>query len=69
MIVLALFIIIFWGIPLWGIIDAAVTPDDQWARAGQNKILWVVLQLVIGIIGAAVYFISIRPKVRAAATF
>ncbi len=59
-------------ITLWGIIDAANRPDYAWAAAGQNKLLWILLQaggLVItgigGLIMAIVYLAAIRPKVRA----
>lgn len=34
--------------------------------AGLSKGLWIVIQLFLGIIGAAVYFLSIPPKVAAA---
>jgi hypothetical protein len=55
-----------WVILIGGIIDAARRPVDAWSRAGQNKGLWIALQIFLGIIGAAVYFLSIRPKVAAA---
>jgi len=60
------------GLPIWGIVDAASLPDAAWARAGQNKTLWIVLQAIgliacLGFVLAIVYFAAIRPKVRAAA--
>jgi hypothetical protein len=60
------------GVVLWGLIDAAVRPDPAWAAAGQNKTVWVVLQVVglffcaIGLILSLVYLLAIRPRVRAA---
>ncbi|HEV3363988.1 MAG TPA: hypothetical protein VG795_07585 [Acidimicrobiia bacterium] len=59
---LALFVI-----PIWGIVDAATKPDAAWTAAGQSKVLWIVLQLVLGILGAIIYFVAIRPKLVAAA--
>ena len=31
--------------PIWGIIDAAIRPDTVWAATGQNKIVWVLVQV------------------------
>jgi hypothetical protein len=56
------FVLVFWGIPIWGVVDAALKPDPVWAAAGQNKILWVALQVILGIIGTAIYFFAVRPK-------
>jgi hypothetical protein len=54
-------------VPVWGIIDAAMRPDSAWAAAGQNKVVWVLVQIFLGILGSAVYFLAIRPKLKAAA--
>ena len=57
--------------PIWGIVDATGRSDAAWARAEQNKTLWIVLQAVgmlvcFGWILALVYLTVVRPKVRAA---
>jgi hypothetical protein len=62
--VLVLFIM---GLPVWGIVDAAIRPDSVWAAAGQSKIVWVIVQLFLWTVGALVYFVAIRPKLKAAA--
>jgi neutral amino acid transport system ATP-binding protein len=45
-----------------GIIDAIATPGERWKEAGHSKLLWVVLQLLIGLIGTVLYFVIVRPK-------
>jgi hypothetical protein len=48
--------------PIWGIIDAALRPDDVWARANQSKVVWILVQIFLWTLGALIYFIAIRPK-------
>jgi heme/copper-type cytochrome/quinol oxidase subunit 2 len=60
-----LILLIFIGIPFWGVIDAAARPDHEWTEAGQSKIVWVLVQVFLGILGAAAYFLAIRPKLKA----
>ena len=45
-------------LPVWGIISAAMRPDNVWSAAQQNKIVWILVQIFLGGIGAAVYFIA-----------
>lgn len=58
-----------YGVIIWGIVDSASRPDWAWQQSGQNKTLWVVLQVVglffclIGFILALIYLTTIRPKV------
>jgi Protein of unknown function (DUF2516) len=59
-------------IPIWAIVDAASRPSGAFSAAGSSKAMWisliVVFWLVTGIVGlilAAVYLASIRPRVRA----
>ena len=53
-------------LPIWGIVDAAVRPQEVFTATGQSKVLWIVLQIVLGILGAIIYFVAIRPKLVAA---
>lgn len=53
-------------LPAVGIIDAAMRPDPAWQRAGQSKIVWVLVQIFLTTIGTIVYFVAIRPRVKAA---
>lgn len=61
-----LIIILAFLLPVWGIIDAALRPNSAWQAADQSKVLWIVLIIVLWFIGALVYLIAIRPKVKAA---
>lgn len=60
------------ALPIWGIADAALRPSDAWRSIGQNRTVWIALQLVltfvfgIGLIVALVYLLAIRPKLAAA---
>jgi len=74
MLIILLLAILGLVFPIWGIADAAGRPDSAWARAEQNKTLWIVLQAVgmlvcFGWILAAVYLLVIRPKVKQAQGF
>ena len=60
-----LFLVGYLGVPIWGIIDAAVRPESQWSEADQSKVLWIVLQVIGGIVAAIAYFVAIRPKLKA----
>jgi hypothetical protein len=60
------------AIIIWGVADAATRPDWAWQSAGQNKAMWIILQVVgavlcgiVGLILAIVYLVSIRPQVAA----
>lgn len=65
-IVIILFILATMVLPVWGIVDAAIRPDSVWAATGQNKVVWVIIQIFLWTLGAVIYFIAIRPKLVAA---
>ena len=65
-ILILLMLLVGFVLPIWGIVDAATRPDPVWAATGQNKVLWIVLQIVLGALGAIIYFAAIRPKLVAA---
>jgi hypothetical protein len=35
-------------------------PEQAYQAAGQNKVLWIVLTVVLGFIGSAIYLLAIR---------
>jgi hypothetical protein len=45
---------------IWALVDAIRVPDDTMYRAG-NKLIWILVILLGGFIGAIVYFFIGRP--------
>jgi hypothetical protein len=61
------FLAFFWILALanivlviWALVDAIRVPDDSMYRAG-SKLIWVLVILLAGFIGAIVYFAAGRP--------
>jgi protein-S-isoprenylcysteine O-methyltransferase Ste14 len=51
---------------IWAVVDAVKRPDHEWAAAGQNKVVWLVVLLgswFVGfaLIAALVYWFWPRP--------
>ena len=46
------------------LVDALRISDREWDRAGQSKLLWVLLIALLGVIGAILYFAMARPSLR-----
>lgn len=53
----------------WGVSDASSHSDHAWEAAGQNKVLWIALQVagllafgVGGFVVVLVYLVMIRPQ-------
>jgi hypothetical protein len=70
-IVALIFLFVFWGIPIWAIVDAASRTPSSFKAAGSSKTLWITLILVfmfvfapISIVLALVYLLGVRQKVR-----
>ena len=71
-IIILLFPLVSLVLAIWAIIDAASRPEPAFQRAGQSKVLWIILPIVglffffiVGGILGIVYLAAIRPKVRA----
>ena len=47
---------------VWSLIDVATRPDWQFDRARSNKVLWIVLIVVLGVVGSIVYLLCVRPR-------
>jgi hypothetical protein len=54
-------------ISVWALIDTLTRPEWAWQASGQNKVLWIVLNIVgffiCGLVIGLIYLIAIRPKV------
>lgn len=51
----------FW---LWMLVDALRRPVAEWEAAGQNQIVYAVVIVVLGFIGALVYALVARPRLQ-----
>lgn len=40
---------------LWSLVDALRINDQTWNAAGQNKVVWVVVIIFLGLLGSALY--------------
>lgn len=55
--ILGLAAFIFW---VWALVDVVKVPDDSMFKAG-NKLVWVLVIVFTGVIGAIVYLVVGRP--------
>ena len=60
----ALFALVFTALWLWSLVDALQFSDQRWTAAGENKMLWVLLIVFLGIIGSVLYVAIPRPALR-----
>lgn len=44
------------------LVDALRIDDQRWAAAGQNKLLWVLLIVLLGLLGSLLYAVMARPS-------
>ncbi|NNL68475.1 MAG: hypothetical protein HKO70_00760, partial [Acidimicrobiia bacterium] len=51
---------------IWSIIDAVQRPDAQWERAGQTKLVWILILIFLGFLGSLIYLFAARPQLEAA---
>ena len=49
----------FW---VWALVDALQRPDDEWQHAGQNKLVWILVMIFLGILGSFIYLVVARPS-------
>jgi hypothetical protein len=46
---------------IWSLVDALCIPDRQWTGAGQSKVLWVLVIVLVGLLGSLLYLVIARP--------
>lgn len=46
----------------WSLVDILRRPEQEWKAIGQDRTLWLVLVLFVGLMGSLGYFLAIRPK-------
>lgn len=49
---------------LWGVVDAVRCPDYLFRSIGQNKVLWIMLQLFLFPLGTLLYLVVAWPSLR-----
>lgn len=52
------------GLSLWGIVDAALQPDRAYAEIGLRKGVVTGLMILTCAVGAAGYFLVLRPRLK-----
>lgn len=64
--------ILFLGLGIWVAVDANKYPEHVWQAAGQNKLVWQIVPVVVGLccgylnlIPVLIYFLSIKKKLDA----
>jgi hypothetical protein len=58
---------VWFALTVWWLVmlvQALRTPDSVWAAADQSKILYVLLMIFLGWLGALLYVVIARPKLR-----
>lgn len=62
-VVVAMVMTAFWLVAL---VDALRIPDGTWQRAGQSKLVWVLVVVLLHLLGAILYAVMARPALRRA---
>ena len=58
-----------WGVVwLWALYDAVTRPEEVWLAAGESKIMWCLLIVVLQFFGTLFYVLWTRPKLEATST-
>ena len=57
------FLLCFFAVPAWGVIDAARIPASAWRSAGRSKRFWILIQLLTLYLGAVAYVAGVRRDV------
>jgi hypothetical protein len=70
-----IFGLVWLGLAIWVAVDANSHPDWAWQRAGQNKLVWIIVPIVgaficglVTLVMTIIYFTSIKPKLVASSS-
>lgn len=47
---------------VWALVDSINRPDWVYQQASSSKVLWIVLVIILGSLGALIYLLAIRPR-------
>ena len=47
---------------IWASVNSLSKPDAVWEAAGQNKIVWLLVIIFLGFIGAILYALIAKPQ-------
>ncbi|GEM_PF-1938359 len=64
-VVLDLVLVVVAFLPLYCILDAALTPSTTFRKAGSSKALWAVLLIWLNLFASVIYLASVRPRLKA----
>lgn len=67
LIAVLLFLVVPFTLLLVALVDLARRDSENWAKAGQNQIVWVLIIIFVGLIGPILYLSIVKPKLVAAA--
>lgn len=68
LIVVLLFLIVPLALLIVALLDVARRDSDDWTKAGQNQVVWVLIVIFVGLIGPILYLSIVKPKLVAVAT-
>ena len=64
--IILLLVLALVGLHIWALVDSIVRPDWAYTQARSSKVLWILLNVFLGLLASVIYLIAIRPKVIAA---
>ncbi len=47
---------------IWALVDLLQRPQDQWVASGQDRLVWALVVIFVGLIGPLLYLLIARPK-------
>jgi heme/copper-type cytochrome/quinol oxidase subunit 2 len=60
--VLSLFVLVPLGLLVWALVDLATRSEAEWRWSGQDRLGWVLIIVLVGLIGPFLYLVVARPK-------